>query len=450
MSKNLQIQPRQDGSAGSGFPLCSKISAPDTFSRHILRRDRCVGTGLLQEAIKKAKAYYCLDCGKCTSVCPIALRNEAFIPRLLVKQAIMEEEVIKNGLIWDCLTCKMCNEKCESGVQYAEFIRDIRIEACKTGGVGICAHQGALQSIMRMMTTPELKQNRLNWVTNVKGKGGTPSPLRTLLPRDEGEVLYFVGCLPYFDAFFTDLALDTLQIAKDSIKILNTLGIEPVLMPNERCCGHDLLWTGDVENFKKLSYLNIEQIKKTGCKKIITSCPECYYTLKESYPAYIGSMGVEVMHITEFLSQKLSAINFRTPNAEHRTPRTVTYQDPCRLGRFSGIYEEPREIIKHLGLELVEMGKHSRNSICCGTSGWMNCSQYSKQIQIARLKEAKSTGASTLITGCPKCQIHFKCAIKGSGDTPPPLKTLLPREVELSEEARIEIKDLISLVAGGE
>ena len=379
----------------------------------------------IHEAIKNTKAYYCLDCGKCTSVCPIALRNEAFTPRLIVKQAIMDDgmPVIKNELIWDCLTCRMCNEKCESDVQYAEFIRDIRIEACKTGTVGICAHQGALQSIMRIMTATEIKQNRLSWVPKDMRVRGHASTLK------EGEVLYFVGCLPYFDAFFTDLALNTLQIAKDSIKILESIGIIPVLMPNERCCGHDLLWTGDVENFKKLAQYNIEAIKKTGCKKIITSCPECYFTLKESYPAYIGATGVEVIHISQLLVQRLSEIKFQP----QKNPKSqVTYQDPCRLGRFSGIYDEPRRLINATGVELVEMGKNRNNSICCGTSGWMNCSQFSKQIQIARLKEAKSTGVNTLITACPKCQIHFKCAMSDE-NTP--------------EEAKIEIKDLTSLIA---
>jgi len=372
------------------------------------------------ETIKRTKVNYCLECGKCSSICPISLLNEEYTPRHLVRKAVMGdvEGVLKDGLLWSCLTCRMCNERCESGVLYAEFVRDIRIAARRVGEEGTHAHSGALQSLMRMMTSPELRQNRLDWVP------------RELKISNQGEALYFVGCLPYFDGFFTDLKLNTLQIAKDSIKILNYLGVEPVLMPNERCCGHDLLWTGDIENFKRLAQQNIEEIKRTGAKRLITSCPECYNTLKDQYPKYVGELGMEVIHVSEFLAGNINSITQETQRAQQLK---VTYQDPCRLGRFSGIYEEPRKAITALrGVELREMERNRRDALCCGTSGWMNCGTYSKQIQLARLKEAKSTGADLLITSCPKCQIHFKCAMNDRS-TP--------------DEAKIEIQDLTTFIA---
>ena len=105
----------------------------------------------------------------------------------------------------------------------------------------------------------------------------------------------------------------------------------------------------------------------------------------------------------------------------------MTYQDPCRLGRFEEIYEEPRRVISQIpGLELIEMEGNRSNSLCCGTSGWTNCDNCSKQIQKKRLNQAKSTGANTLITGCPKCQIHLKCALS-------------------SLDMELEIKDITSL-----
>jgi len=111
----------------------------------------------------------------------------------------------------------------------------------------------------------------------------------------------------------------------------------------------------------------------------------------------------------------------------------VTYQDPCRLGRLSGIYEEPRQVMNAVpGLELAEMGKNRKSAICCGTSGWMNCGTCSKQIQVNRLTEAKKTGADMLVTACPKCQIHFACALK---------------DEDVPAEARIPMKDLAVLVA---
>lgn len=371
----------------------------------------------IAEAVKQTKAYYCLDCGKCSSVCPISLLNENYTPRLLVKKAVMgdTEELLKDELLWSCLGCGLCDERCESGVAYTEFIRDVRIKAYELGREGVYAHGEALQSFMRIMAKGTLKQNRLDWVTE------------ELKTSEKGEFLYFIGCLPYFDTLFKELDPNTLDIAKSTLKILNSLGIQPVLMENERCCGHDLLWTGDVENFKRLAEHNIKEIEKTGCEKVIVSCPECYVTLKRYYPEWVRSLNLEIIHISQLLAEEVSELGLKS------LEKRVTYQDPCKLGRFSGVYEEPREIMAAIqGLQLSEMERNRNSSVCCGTSGWINCTTYSKQIQIGRLKEAKSTGANCLVTFCPKCKIHFTCAIKDS---------------ETPDEAKIEIEDLTTLVA---
>ncbi|MCK4360093.1 MAG: (Fe-S)-binding protein [Candidatus Cloacimonetes bacterium] len=375
----------------------------------------------ITEAIKRTKVYFCLDCGKCTSICPIALHNPEYSPRSMINKAIhsSHEDFLKNKLLWECLTCRMCKERCPSDVYYSEFIRDVRIEASKIGLEGECSHSGALQSLMRIMTKPNLKQNRLDWIT------------RNLKVSKKSEYLYFVGCLPYFNVFFTDLDLNAINIAKSTLKILNCLGIEPVIMENERCCGHDLLWTGDVENFKRLAEHNMREIKKTNCKKIIVSCPECYTTLKVDYPKYVGDLGMEVIHISELLAENLSDNKLKFK--KFRKQLKITYQDPCRLGRYSGIYEQPREIMKAIGgVQLIEMQRSRQSAICCGTSAWTNCNSVSKQIQIDRLKEAKSTGADFLITACPKCQIHFECAM---------------HDENTSADAKIKITDLTTLVA---
>ncbi|RPH82568.1 MAG: (Fe-S)-binding protein, partial [Desulfobacteraceae bacterium] len=109
--------------------------------------------------------------------------------------------------------------------------------------------------------------------------------------------------------------------------------------------------------------------------------------------------------------------------------KTVTYHDPCRLGRMAGIYDAPRELLQMIpGIQLVEMGRSRENGVCCGTSGWTNCTACSKAIQTERLREALGTGAGTLVTACPKCEIHLRCALKAN-----------PME--------IQIKDLHDLLA---
>jgi len=379
-----------------------------------------------EEIIKRSKAYYCLDCGKCTAICPVSNVRNGYSPRKLVTLTVnrSDDYVLQDAGLWSCLTCRMCQEICPSDVDYVVFTKLLRAEAKKVGEEGRCSHGGALHSLMKIMTAAELNQDRSGWLT---------PDLKT---SKQGEYLYFVGCLPYFDLFFSDLKANSLDIARSTLKILNRLGIEPQVMSNERCCGHDLLWSGDVENFKKLAQHNLNQIKKTGAKKIITSCPECLMTLKIDYPELVGKVDYEVVHISEFLSDKLSQIRIKG------FEKKITFQDPCRLGRFMNIYEAPRKVMQSIkGIELKEMKRSGNKAICCGTACWINCDSSSKRIQAERLKEAKSTGAELLVTACPKCQIHFKCAQSGSEKEKPP------------EELKIEIIDLttlLSLAIGGE
>jgi Fe-S oxidoreductase len=112
--------------------------------------------------------------------------------------------------------------------------------------------------------------------------------------------------------------------------------------------------------------------------------------------------------------------------------KTVTYHDPCRLGRHLGVYEAPRRVLEELGYKVVEMRHNRRNATCCGTNGWTHCGPANKAIQVQRLREAKATGAELMVTACLKCQIHFKCALM---------------DAELRESAGMEMIDLATLVA---
>jgi heterodisulfide reductase subunit D len=117
---------------------------------------------------------------------------------------------------------------------------------------------------------------------------------------------------------------------------------------------------------------------------------------------------MEVLHLTQFISRQPAASRIEWCSELKNGP--ATYQDACRLGRHLGVYEEPRALLRASGLDLVEMERTQRSSLCCGTSCWTACGQVSKNIQVERLREAKTTGAELLITSCIKCQIHFKCA----------------------------------------
>jgi len=365
--------------------------------------------------------YQCLECGKCTASCPRRLTGKEYSPRLLAHKVIAEREdesYIENA-VWECLTCGMCRERCPSGVDFNRFILEMRALLAETKGLkGYRAHDGAIHSWMRMMTMPGLKQNRLDWVD-----GG-------IQVASSGEVAFFTGCASYFNVFFSGIDVDTLSIARDSIRLLNFLDIWPVLLPNERCCGHDLLWSGDVENFKALCRLNYETFKDAGLREIIVSCPECFQILGEHMPRMIPGFDIKVTFLLDLVQQEMR----KGGKAFRPLKRKATFQDPCRLVRMSDHGSSPRELINRIPeMTFLEMENSGRGALCCGNCGFINCDAHSKQIQVRRLQEAQATGADLIITACPKCMIHMTCTIRD--------------RLQHGKKIKMEIRDLVSVLA---
>lgn len=372
----------------------------------------------LRDAIDRNRAWYCMECGKCSAVCPITRwEGRSYTsPRILVEKAIegRDDELLDDLLFWSCLTCKRCSELCPSDVHFSEFIRDARAVAREDGRQGECTHGEAIQTWGRMMAQPGLRQNRLGWLSD------------DLQVSDSSDTIYFAGCLPYYDALFADLGVEGVRIAQAAVKILNHLGIQPQVLADERCCGHDQLWEGDVATFRALADLNLELFKASGARRVVTTCPECARTLKLDYPQLVGAHGLEVLHLAELMAEHGLQVDHQGE------ARRATYQDPCRLGRHLGVYDAPRAVMADLGLDLVEMERTRNASLCCGTSCWTACGQVSKNIQVERLQQAQATGAKLLVTACVKCQIHFKCA---------------QHDPAMAEKIDIEVRDLATLVA---
>lgn len=372
----------------------------------------------IKTAMIRTNVLYCMECGKCTSTCPVALVNSDFSPRKIVSRTITGEGIslLTSKQIYACLTCGLCNEHCPSDVSFVEFIREVRGLAGIRGNEAPCSHGGAMQSLMRLMTSEKMNQNRLDWITD------------DLQISDKGEYALFVGCLPYYDGYFDDLEIESVKIAASAIRILNKLDIIPAVSNDERCCGHDLRWCGDVDMFKMLVQRNVEMLKKTGATKIITTCAECYRTLKLDYPDY-ADFPYEVIHITEFIADAVESGKLKFKDWEKK----ITYHDPCRLSRHTDVIDAPRKALSAIGkIDLLEMAHNKRRSNCCGTSSWMNCDIHSKMIQASRIMEAKETGAEMMITSCPKCMIHFTCAQK---------------DAKNAELLAIEIKDFAEIIA---
>ena len=160
----------------------------------------------------------------------------------------------------------------------------------------------------------------------------TPQRWQTLPAKleidQQSTVLFYGGCAPYYDVFFNKhLEVATENILFDAIRLLNFFDVKPRLLEDERCCGHDLLWSGDHENFLKIAQLNIDRLNNLGIDTMITTCPECYMTFNTTYPEYGLTVNFKVIHLYEFLEKEIdrSAVTFDS------LERNITFQDSCRL-----------------------------------------------------------------------------------------------------------------------
>jgi len=346
----------------------------------------------VEDLLARYDAWKCVACGKCTYTCPAAQIGGDFSPRKIIEEMVISGGVPKNRDIWTCTTCAQCTEICQFGVNFHEVARSIRPEL-RSSLTPEENHQGVLEMMARLSAIPEIKPRTANWVTE------------DLLLDDSSKVLLYVGCTPYYDVVFRYLRQDLLDIPRSAVRLLNALGVRPKLLQGERCCGHDAYWLGESELFDRLAKMNLEMIENAKVDTVITFCPECASTIKQKYPEVVGKLDFEVYTLTEVLGDAIrrGELEF-TQDEEIRT-----YHDPCRLGRHSGIYDEPRELLSSLG-GLEEMPRSRQMGACCGNSSWVNCGPITRLWQLDRLKEASETGASTVVTACPKCLIHFTCA----------------------------------------
>ena len=362
---------------------------------------------------RSTAAAICLECGKCSTLCPLVRFDKAaFGPYSASRLAAMRDpEEAGNGgraAVDRCLTCGLCEVRCPQGVRFVDFVGGLRRQLPGSWPVR-CSHGDVLRAASRLAATQQAPARRHDWLDD------------DLRVAEEGEVGLFVGCLPVYDKVFGEqLDIRPTEIARAAVRLLNRLGIEPVVAPDERCCGHDLLWSGEEEPFQALAEANAEAFKKRGVKHLLTTCAECCRTWRLDYPEAAPGYRPRVQHLAEFVAGRLEdEQGLFTGNGKGR----LTYHDPCRLGRHLGVYDEPRQVLDALpGVERREMAAHGRDAVCCGTSGFTVCDAASRGLQMERLASAGEAGAETMITTCPKCWIHFACTQAGErrrGAAPP-------------------------------
>jgi len=241
------------------------------------------------------------------------------------------------------------------------------------------------------------------------------------------EVLFWVGCAGSFD----DRAK---KITKAFVKILNKANVEfAVLGTEESCTGDPAKRAGNEFLFQMQAMTNIEVLNAYEVKKIVTACPHCFNTLKNEYPQLGGIY--EVVHHTELLKSLLDDGRITIEGGQFKGKK-ITFHDPCYLGRANDVYEAPRDLIRKLDVELVEMKNCKTNGLCCGAGGaqmFKEPEKGTKDINVQRTEEAIDVKPDIIATGCPFCNTMMTDGVKAT-----------------NKEAEIEVLDIAELIANAE
>ncbi|PKD17196.1 CoB--CoM heterodisulfide reductase [Salegentibacter salinarum] len=238
------------------------------------------------------------------------------------------------------------------------------------------------------------------------------------------EVLFWVGCAGSFD----DRAK---KITKAFVKLLHEAGVDfAVLGTEESCTGDPAKRAGNEFLFQMQAATNIEVLNGYEIEKVVTACPHCFNTIKNEYPALGGNY--EVMHHTQFLKALLNEGKLKVEGGKFKGKR-ITFHDPCYLGRANGEYEAPRDLLRKLEVELVEMRKCKSNGLCCGAGGGQMFKEPepgNKDVNIERTEQAMEVKPEVIAAGCPFCNTMMTDGVKGK-----------------NKEDSVEVMDVAELIA---
>lgn len=345
--------------------------------------------------------YSCAQCGYCTSFCPVfgeyfkessTQRGRMFYLKKYFENS--ETEITGADKFFLCTTCGRCADVCQTGIPLVELGEKIR--------AGLVAKNLALEKHAALAKNVAETQNPYG---EPKEKRAPPM---SATRREKGDVGYFAGCT-------ADYRMQNLSA--NSVKIMDALGIKSVYLDVDCCCS-PLLRTGQREVAEKLILKNIEAINRTGIRTLVTSCAGCFLTISKDWAEVAKKHGARVnfkpKHISVFLYEILKERKSALKPPGY-APMTVTYHDPCHLGRRCGIYEEPRELLKMIpGVTLVEMEENRTDAVCCGAGGGVRAAfpELANTLAEKRLMDAKKSGAGVIVSCCPFCEMSFSIAGK--------------------------------------
>jgi Fe-S oxidoreductase len=355
---------------------------------------------------------------------------------------LIAREMLTNGfnytdklmhIVYNCQMCGACDISCKYAMDMEVLlpINEFRIKCVETGHTHPALDK-VIASLRKQGTmVPGAKGKRAAWAQGLNIKDAT---------KEKVEVYYHVGCLTSYDK-------DYQKLAKATAKILKKAGVDfGIGYENESCCGGRAFQMGYKQDFLNQAKKNMAMLKKAGVKTLVTGCADGYQAFKVLYDKYNLKGELEVLHITEYLARLIKEGRLKL---NKKLNMTVTYHDPCYLGRLgepwihwegkripgykfvfdppkeyrrgtNGVYEPPRDVLKSIpGLKLAEMDRIKEYAWCCGAGGGVNVSnpEFASWTAMERIEEAESTGAEAIATACPWCEKNFNEAIKESGSS---------------------------------
>lgn len=296
-------------------------------------------------------------------------------------------EVISEDALWQCTTCRSCAEQCPARIDQPEKILKLRTYQVSMES----AFPSEAQQAFRNMETNGNPwgigwQKRADWAKDLD--------VPTLEENPDAEYVYWPGCSGAFDA-------RSRKVATAFVSLLKEAGVNFAIIGNaEKCCGDSARRLGNEYVYYLLASENIETLNSYGVKKIVTQCPHCMHALSVDYPQMGGNY--EVIHHSQLLADLVSQGKLHPSKCDFDT---VTYHDSCYLGRYHDIFEQPRDVLKSTGAQIVEMNRNHSRSFCCGAGGghmWLEEKEGSR-INNMRAQQALDTKAEALVTACPFC-----------------------------------------------
>ncbi|MFO7952046.1 MAG: (Fe-S)-binding protein [Bacillota bacterium] len=342
----------------------------------------------------------CIQCGRCTGGCPVTVRTGLNV-RQFVEQAYDEEkldQLARLAEIWDCTACHTCAVRCPKGLKPLEVLIGLRSMIVESGKVEPTVRD-ALQSVLLEGNPWEKpRATRTDWMEGLDVKVAEEG--------QEVENLIFTCCTIAYDPRVQ-------VVAKNIVKLLNQAGIDYAFLPeDESCCGSEVFTIGEEGLFEMLIEDNTEYLNSFHAGRIVTLSPHCYTTYRTHYL----DLQSPLFHYTQLLDELVEKGKL---SWKGELQKKVVYHDPCYLGKQSGIYDEPRRLLKSIpGVELVEFNRSRERSLCCEGGGgkmWIESQSTEERLAETRIKNAKELGADIVAAACPFCVLTLEDAMKNLG-----------------------------------